>query len=753
MSDQSSNSTGHRRESQQSWTGSDIFHSPFPNGNDVSPRPQRAEKFKLSGKAWGRVKKFLLCKNGFPSSIYYIVGNEFCERFSYYGMKAILILYLTRVLALGDNTATAVFHSFSMLCYFTPLFGAMLADGWLGKYRTILYVSMIYCTGNLIVSVTSLPPLGAGEIAGPMIGLFLIALGTGGIKPCVSAFGGDQFTSDQTHLLQSFFSVFYFAINAGSLLSMLITPVLRGDVKCFKNDCYPLAFGVPAMLMVIAIAFFWCGRHKYKRAPPTGNIVWKVGKAVTYALKKKITTKGERKAHWMDWAGDVYDEQLIQDIKALCKVLFMFLPLPVFWTLFDQQGSRWVLQAGQMDGDAGFLGTIKPDQMQALNALFIILLIPLFEGVVYPLSKRPRPLKRMCAGMFLASVAFVFAGFLQMKIQSEEIIKNAPPAGQANLQVINTLDCPVSLYMANNNITVGAHEHSSEQQLSVTKIMSLLITSPANCNNLSRRIFEVPLALKDKQWYNFVVGNDGNKTIGHTVKQNVTQPPPGKAKLCTILLPLFMEETKFDILLDKDKIQKNVLVMGESVCTVVSADHYKLTVKGSNSNKVYASRDITVKNGGIYTAVVQRSRKTKGMAAEVTLYKDLEAKNVSMLYQIPQYFVITSGEILFSITGLEFAYSQAPASMKSCLQAAWLMTVAFGNLIVVIEAESHLFSNQTTEFFFFAAMLFVMMLVFMVMSYYYRYVDSPGSEPTVPVPVDMSSDRAGIIDMDELAQI
>lgn len=78
------------------------------------------------------------------------------------------------------------------------------------------------------MSITALPPLGAGEIAGPMIGLFLIALGTGGIKPCVSAFGGDQFTADQSHLLQNFFSVFYFAINAGSLLSMLITPVLRG---------------------------------------------------------------------------------------------------------------------------------------------------------------------------------------------------------------------------------------------------------------------------------------------------------------------------------------------------------------------------------------------------------------------------------------------------------------------------------------------------------------------------------------------
>lgn len=141
MSDQHSNSQGNRRASQQSWTGSEIFHSPFPN-NDASP-PPKAARLKVSGKCWGRVRKFLLCKNGFPSSIYYIVGNEFCERFSYYGMKAILILYLTRVLSLGDNTATALFHSFSTLCYFTPLFGAMLADGWLGKYRSVYLYSPV----------------------------------------------------------------------------------------------------------------------------------------------------------------------------------------------------------------------------------------------------------------------------------------------------------------------------------------------------------------------------------------------------------------------------------------------------------------------------------------------------------------------------------------------------------------------------------------------------------------------------------
>ena len=106
-------------------------------------------------------------------------------------------------------------------------------------FRTILYVSLVYALGNLVVSLTALPGLGAGEIPGPMIGLFLIALGTGGIKPCVSAFGGDQISADQTKLLQSFFSVFYFAINAGSLLSMLITPVLRGQLysRFFSQSC------------------------------------------------------------------------------------------------------------------------------------------------------------------------------------------------------------------------------------------------------------------------------------------------------------------------------------------------------------------------------------------------------------------------------------------------------------------------------------------------------------------------------------
>lgn len=83
---------------------------------------------------WGRIKKFFFCKIDFLLSIYYIVGNEFCERFFYYGMKVILILYFIRVFMFGDDIVIVVFYSFFMLCYFIFLFGVMLVDGWFGKY-------------------------------------------------------------------------------------------------------------------------------------------------------------------------------------------------------------------------------------------------------------------------------------------------------------------------------------------------------------------------------------------------------------------------------------------------------------------------------------------------------------------------------------------------------------------------------------------------------------------------------------------
>lgn len=115
-----------------------------------------------------------------------------------------------------------------------------------------------------------------------VIGLVLIAFGSGGIKPCVAAFGGEQFTlPQQAKQLGIFFSLFYFSINLGSFVSTSVTPILRENVKCFgMNDCFPFGFGLPAALMAVSIVIFLLGKFLYKIVPPQGNMFVKVWKCV-----------------------------------------------------------------------------------------------------------------------------------------------------------------------------------------------------------------------------------------------------------------------------------------------------------------------------------------------------------------------------------------------------------------------------------------------------------------------------------------
>ncbi|XP_053389914.1 solute carrier family 15 member 2-like [Mercenaria mercenaria] len=385
-------------------------------------------------------------KKKYPYSVFFILSNEFCERFSYYGMRAILVLYLTRWLSFEENQATSIFHAFSMMCYAMPLMGAVIADGYLGRYRTILYLSCVYFVGSLVLSLTALPP---PEWYGPAVGLFLIGVGTGGIKASVAPFGADQFLPGQEKWQNSFFSAFYFMINLGSMISTFLTPILRADVQCFGNDCYVLAFSVPAVLMLLSLVLFFLGRNQYQKVPPTGNIIGKTFKCIYYGAvgKMKRNRYEEPRSHWLYYADDKFEYGFIEDVRQLLKVLLMFVPLPLFWALSDQQGSRWTLQAEHMDGNIGALGTVKPDQMQALNPLLILALIPLFEKVVYPLLDKcrvpNRPLQRMVAGLYISAAAFVCAGLVQLKIDMAE--DTSISTGETGVMFINTLPCNVHI--------------------------------------------------------------------------------------------------------------------------------------------------------------------------------------------------------------------------------------------------------------------------------------------------------------------
>jgi solute carrier family 15 oligopeptide transporter 1 len=145
-----------------------------------------------------------------------------------------------------------------------------------------LYLSCVYAIGSVLIAIGAIPTLNLPAQLMTVIGLLLIGLGSGGIKPCVAAFGGDQFKiPEQAKQLATFFSLFYFSINAGSLIATYLMPVLRNDVHCFGElSCFSLAFGVPGVLMVISVFIFVCGKSLYIVKKPAGNVIVDVTKCI-----------------------------------------------------------------------------------------------------------------------------------------------------------------------------------------------------------------------------------------------------------------------------------------------------------------------------------------------------------------------------------------------------------------------------------------------------------------------------------------
>ncbi|MEE7559603.1 POT family MFS transporter, partial [Xanthomonas sp. Kuri4-2] len=197
-----------------------------------------------------------------PRQIPYIIGNEACERFSFYGMRNILVQFLITSLLLQEITtpgregeAKDIMHSFMIGVYFFPLLGGFLADRCFGKYSTILWFSLIYCAGHACLALFE------GSRGGFFLGLGLIALGAGGIKPLVASFMGDQFDQSNKHLARVVFDAFYWIINFGSLFASLLIPL------ALKHLGPAWAFGIPGILMFVATAVFWLGRRRYVRVP------------------------------------------------------------------------------------------------------------------------------------------------------------------------------------------------------------------------------------------------------------------------------------------------------------------------------------------------------------------------------------------------------------------------------------------------------------------------------------------------------
>jgi proton-dependent oligopeptide transporter, POT family len=317
-----------------------------------------------------------------PPGIPYIVGNEAAERFNFYGMRAILVVFMTKYLTdrsgalapMTENDANKWYHLFLFANYFFPTMGAILSDAFMGKYRTIISLSLVYCLGSVVLAFDH-------TRFGLTLGLTLIAIGSGGIKPCVSAHVGDQFGEQNQHLLSRAFGWFYFSVNFGSFFSILFIPWLLEHYG-------PLpAFGLPAVLMLLATYVFWAGRYTFAHIPPGGK----------HFLAETFSREG---------------------LSALGRLAILYIFVAIFWSLWDQSGGEWVLQAEKMD--LHWLGVNwLSSQIQAVNAIMILAFIPLFQYVIYPAINRVfplTPLRKIGLGLIVTGLSFFISAWIENQI-------------------------------------------------------------------------------------------------------------------------------------------------------------------------------------------------------------------------------------------------------------------------------------------------------------------------------------------------
>ena len=430
--------------------------------------------------------------SGYPPGIKYIVGNEGCERFSYYGMNAILYVYCVSLYVassmseeMSANMATSTVHLFKTGVYAFPMIGAIIADRLLGKYNTIMWLSWVYCLGHLVLSMTE------GSMVGLTFGLTLIAIGSGGIKPCVSAHVGDQFGRTNWGLLERVYQIFYFMINFGSFFAVWLIPLLQVWFG------WRVAFAIPGILMFFATVAFWMGRHKFVHIPakPGGKLgfldassstmlfltfgslfftanqpLWVILTTSMACLLIGIMLFSYRQRLLKDdgflavtvfmireWLIDLvtkkqpalavagtsgsgmkelskisqsaakeFGDEAVEGVKAMLRIMSVFIMVSIFWALFDQHASSWIRQAEMMDRHVNFpfwgMVDLLPSQIPSLNPVMVMILIPFWAYLVDPALRKIgiilTPLRKMSLGMALASTSFVAVALLQAKIDA-----------------------------------------------------------------------------------------------------------------------------------------------------------------------------------------------------------------------------------------------------------------------------------------------------------------------------------------------
>ena len=560
-------------------------------------------------------------KKGHPTGFWFFFWGEFAERSSYYGMRAILALYMTERLGIDKADAGTFMSFFIAACYFLPLLGGYIADNLFGKYWTIVGFSIPYVVGQFIVGI---------ENKYMVVGaLGLLAMGSGVIKPNISTLMGmtyDQQRPGQEQLRSNAFSWFYLAINIGALLSQLAVPWLRTEYS------YQVAFLFPAGLMALALTVFAAGKRFYAKETIERKVVGNPGETVpsgqtiTGLPVNYAVVSHEQKA-----ADRVLKRQTLMRIGSLF-ILIMF-----FWAIFDQSASTWIFFADTFMDLHVFGLAVTADQVQSVNAFFIITILPvsvIFFNRMANRGVKIRPTDKMIVGFVLTAISMVImstAGFLagakrdavKMTFKEGELIL---PMAEVKLADVKSTDGN------SNEMFPGVDGATSGTQLIAKDWAYDKEKKKATLSNGT-------LIFLDGKTLAIANGRiDFDKSRGVFTAGAVN--------------PSGVLETK---------LKPGDYPMG--------AD--KLSIGDGNSASVKAGEKVEAP---------QDKEPPKVTLENVDWVKP--AERVTVWWQVLAFLILTMAEILISVTGLELAFVAAPPTMKSFVTACWLVTVGMANFFI-----------------------------------------------------------------------
>ncbi|OBZ84405.1 putative peptide transporter ptr2 [Choanephora cucurbitarum] len=380
-----------------------------------------------------------------PKSAFLVILVEFCERFTYYGLTGPFQNYIQYpsppsynnpaaqpgAMNRGQQTATALTTFFQFWCYITPILGAVVADQFWGKYKTILVFACIYIVGLIILTLTAIPQaiLSGAAFPGFIVSLIIIGLGTGGIKSNVSPLVAEQYRSRSAYVktlpngkrvivtpqatYQKIFNYFYWGINVGSLSAIATT-------ELEKNVGFWPAYLLPTLMFIPCLAVVILGRKQYVQNPPRGSVFVEAGKLLMLRFKVKGGFEACKPSnlivnHPELAAKATYDDIFVDELKRTLRACVVFCWYPIYWLCYSQMSNNLVSMAGTM-----LTGNVPNDIMQNIDPIALIIIIPIMDKIVYPGLRRMgipmRPIARISLGFLFASGAMAYSAGIQSMV-------------------------------------------------------------------------------------------------------------------------------------------------------------------------------------------------------------------------------------------------------------------------------------------------------------------------------------------------